>query len=262
MKFFRGLRKRMLGDKRFSKYLLYALGEIVLVVIGILIAVQINDWNENRKVTNANKVHLQKMVAEMDENIARMRLLTMDNEGLMYYGFPPLDEAIINCDSILKLSYVGLSEEHLPFILNARFFAGRSVLNLQQDVFEELKSTGRLNTLGSDSLITALKRYNKRYLRETYYNTEHNDNIIRSMEKMEDGFGKMILDHQQDSVHFSMDNYPWYFDPTSPEYKILQISFAQVLNSQVKNYEKMTDIARHSKELKKSLQNHLNSLAQ
>jgi len=224
--------------------------------------VQINDWNETRKVSNANRVHLQKMVAEMDENIARMHLLTVDNEGLMYFGFPPLDEAIINCDSILKLSYTGLSEEHLPFILNARFFAGRSVLNLQQDVFEELKSTGRLNTLGSDSLITSIKRYSKRYLREAYYNTEHNDNIIRSMEKMEDSFGKMILDHQKDSVHFSIDNYPWYFDPTSQEYKILQVSFAQLLNSQVKNYEKMTEIAQLSEELKKSLLNHLNNFDQ
>ncbi|NNK79856.1 MAG: hypothetical protein HKO93_00030 [Flavobacteriales bacterium] len=262
IKFFRKIRHRLLSESKFSKYLLYAIGEIVLVVIGILIAVQINDWNEDRKVSKANRVHLQKMVAEMDENIARMRMLTSDNEGLMYYGFPPLDEAILNCDSILKLSYMGLSEEHLPFILNARFFAGRSVLNLQQDVFEELKSTGRLNTLGTDSLITAIKGYSKRYLREKYYNTEHNDNIIRSMEKLEEGFGKMILDYQRDSIHFSINKYPWYFDPTSEEYKILQISFAQVLNSQEKNYGKMMDIEQHSEALKRSILNHLNSAEQ
>ena len=47
--FFRRIRKGLLGDGATSKYLLYAIGEIALVVIGILIALQINNWNEVRK---------------------------------------------------------------------------------------------------------------------------------------------------------------------------------------------------------------------
>ena len=39
----------MLTENKFSRYLIYAIGEIILVVIGILIALQINNWNENRK---------------------------------------------------------------------------------------------------------------------------------------------------------------------------------------------------------------------
>ena len=49
IKFFRNIRQKLLSENRFSKYLLYAIGEIVLVVIGILIALSINNWNENRK---------------------------------------------------------------------------------------------------------------------------------------------------------------------------------------------------------------------
>ena len=49
IKFFRHIRKKLLSENKFSKYLLYAIGEIILVVIGILIALQINNWNENRK---------------------------------------------------------------------------------------------------------------------------------------------------------------------------------------------------------------------
>lgn len=49
IKFFRKIRQRLLAENRFSKYILYAFGEIILVVIGILIALQINNWNENRK---------------------------------------------------------------------------------------------------------------------------------------------------------------------------------------------------------------------
>jgi hypothetical protein len=50
IKFFRKIRQRLLSESKFSKYLLYALGEIVLVVIGIMIALQINTWNETRKL--------------------------------------------------------------------------------------------------------------------------------------------------------------------------------------------------------------------
>jgi hypothetical protein len=49
IKFFRQIRQKLLSDKQFSKYILYAIGEIFLVVIGILIALQINTWNEDRK---------------------------------------------------------------------------------------------------------------------------------------------------------------------------------------------------------------------
>jgi len=50
IKFFRNIRQQMLRENKLSKYLLYAIGEIVLVVIGILIALSINNWNENRKL--------------------------------------------------------------------------------------------------------------------------------------------------------------------------------------------------------------------
>ena len=49
IKFFRHIRKKLLSENKFSKYLLYAIGEIILVVIGILIALQINYWNDERK---------------------------------------------------------------------------------------------------------------------------------------------------------------------------------------------------------------------
>ncbi|MUP44443.1 hypothetical protein E0K83_01630 [Gramella sp. BOM4] len=50
IKFFRNIRWRLLRENRFTKYLLYAIGEIILVVVGILIALQINNWNEDRKL--------------------------------------------------------------------------------------------------------------------------------------------------------------------------------------------------------------------
>lgn len=49
-RFFRLVRQKLIGQNKFTKYLLYAIGEILLVVIGILIALQINNWNENNKL--------------------------------------------------------------------------------------------------------------------------------------------------------------------------------------------------------------------
>ena len=49
IKFFRKIRQKLLSENKFSKYLIYAIGEIILVVIGILIAVSINNANTYRK---------------------------------------------------------------------------------------------------------------------------------------------------------------------------------------------------------------------
>jgi len=49
LKFFRKIRQNLLSENKTGKYFKYAIGEIILVVIGILIALQINNWNENRK---------------------------------------------------------------------------------------------------------------------------------------------------------------------------------------------------------------------
>ena len=48
----------MLSENKLSKYLIYAVGEIILVVIGILIALQVNNWNENRKNDKVEESYL------------------------------------------------------------------------------------------------------------------------------------------------------------------------------------------------------------
>ncbi|MGB5318748.1 DUF6090 family protein [Eudoraea sp.] len=55
IKFFRRIRQQLLKENNLSKYLLYAIGEIVLVVIGILIALQINNWNQENKESLVEK---------------------------------------------------------------------------------------------------------------------------------------------------------------------------------------------------------------
>lgn len=69
IKFFRKIRQNLVMENKTSKHFKYAIGEIVLVVIGILIALQINNWNSNR-IQKANQWQLSKrLLAETKRNI-------------------------------------------------------------------------------------------------------------------------------------------------------------------------------------------------
>ena len=68
IKFFRKIRQKLLTENRFSKYLIYAVGEIVLVVIGILIALQINTWNQERINAKEEQRIFQDLVEELEYN--------------------------------------------------------------------------------------------------------------------------------------------------------------------------------------------------
>ena len=59
IKFFRKIRQKLLTENKFSKYFLYTIGEIVLVVIGILIALWISTWN-NQRTANYQTINLLK----------------------------------------------------------------------------------------------------------------------------------------------------------------------------------------------------------
>jgi len=65
----RKIRKRLIGEKNFSSYLLYAIGEILLVVIGILLALQINNWNENRKRIADERILAKELYQELQRNL-------------------------------------------------------------------------------------------------------------------------------------------------------------------------------------------------
>ena len=81
LKFFRRIRRKLLSESKFSKYLIYAIGEILLVVIGILLALQINNWNENRKNSILEKSYIKELRADFKkDSIAIDKLLNDSNK--------------------------------------------------------------------------------------------------------------------------------------------------------------------------------------
>jgi sensor domain CHASE-containing protein len=69
IKFFRKIRQNLLSENKFSKYLLYAVGEIVLVIIGILIALAINQKNTDKNNNELRDLYLIQLNEEINENL-------------------------------------------------------------------------------------------------------------------------------------------------------------------------------------------------
>jgi hypothetical protein len=112
IKFFRKIRQNAIMNNstskssgKVSKYLLYAVGEIALVVIGILIALQINNWNESRKNRIVEKEVLHNMLESLETNIEKQKSYIEANQ---YCDFASniiinvIDENLANHDSLSK----------------------------------------------------------------------------------------------------------------------------------------------------------------
>ena len=67
--FFRRVRRRLLSENKVTRYLIYALGEILLVLVGILLALQVNNWNENKKEDTDLRDSLTEMIDELESDI-------------------------------------------------------------------------------------------------------------------------------------------------------------------------------------------------
>lgn len=89
IKFFRKIRQTLLSENKLSKYLAYAFGEILLVVLGILIALQVNTWNQKRQTSELEK----KILLEIHENL-NVDILELEDD---MNGF----QILIESDSIL-----------------------------------------------------------------------------------------------------------------------------------------------------------------
>ena len=105
IKFFRRIRQRLLSQNRFSKYLVYAIGEIALVMIGILLALQVNNWNQSRVQSQQEKVLLEEIHEEFKYNKSELEFIlenyrnTRDNTYKVTKYFP-IDVEKTNLDSI------------------------------------------------------------------------------------------------------------------------------------------------------------------
>ena len=150
IKFFRKIRQKLLSENKFSKYLFYAIGEIVLVVIGILIALQINNSNQTRinkiieKETLDNlRQDLGSALIQLDIKIEQNYLnKTSDSIALEIIN----SKTIVSTDSIYKLL--------LTHIFTPTFDPELGTLT-------EILNTGKMEIIRSEPLRNHISSWNK-----------------------------------------------------------------------------------------------------
>lgn len=85
--FFRKIRRRLLRENRFTRYLIYAIGEIILVVVGILIALQVNNWNISRQMDRKEVNTLKELRASLLISKMNLENLLENNERWLSYNY-------------------------------------------------------------------------------------------------------------------------------------------------------------------------------
>ena len=167
IKFFRKIRQNSLSEGKTGKYLKYAVGEIVLVVIGILIALQVNNWNENRIAKKDSQNYHDRLI----EDLLSEKLIL--KERLDYY--------ILVQDHAKKVVYAltnhpdSLGEN---FIINAYQATQQWKYRNVRDTYDELISIGNIKLIPNQNLRKRIGGYYDEtdvYLNVWYAETDYRE---------------------------------------------------------------------------------------
>lgn len=147
--FFRKLRKQLADDNKPLKYMRYAIGEIVLVVIGILIALSINNWNQNQQEKRIEQATLKALLSEFKDNRTSVKDYLEDVKIMRKYG-----------DTLRRLigpemTYVIADDVHKLMGMIGK--TTKCVVSV--DVLEDAQSSGRLNLLSNVEIRQAISKW-------------------------------------------------------------------------------------------------------
>ncbi len=150
IKIFRHIRKSLLEQNKMGKYFKYAFGEIILVMIGILLALQVNNWNNNRIEANEEKEVITKLHNDFLEN----------KKNLNTY----LDGLSIKMNAqITLMNLIGASKEELyKHNLDSLFYAsfGAPEIAFADNTIKNIMQSGKLNILKNKKITDLLYKWN------------------------------------------------------------------------------------------------------
>jgi len=174
LRFFRHIRQRLLNENRVVKYLLYAIGEILLVVIGILIALQVDNWNQKRQEVDRIKAQLENVVQDLKADrraLQRLHSFHAYRVHAAYYlihQFNPKEivKAYPEAGPIPELDETGLFSGPVPDSLD-RIFVERGFSWLLRsnpvrpstDAIDEFKGTGLYALFENQEIKNGLRTY-------------------------------------------------------------------------------------------------------
>jgi hypothetical protein len=247
IKFFRQIRQRLLTENKTGKYFKYAIGEIVLVVIGILIALQVNNWNELEKSKLETKRLLINLKLDLEKDIENFHSLQEEyNDWLIEIQFI-LDDVLDGKEKVItdynQLMAGRLSMNYLIInkITYSEMFDSGKQLNFDNlDVAQEIKNHYQY----AENELIKLNADNEEFYRllMSYYGV----NGINSLNRIINNRNLEYLD------------WSWLSDPNSQEfinletamllYKLVVDTNLEIISSLEKNSISLIDKIEKSQE--------------
>jgi hypothetical protein len=205
IKFFRKIRQKMLTENKFSKYLLYAIGEIILVVLGILIALQINNRNNYNEQRSLEQEYLLSLQAEFKTNLNIINASIQENE-----------KRIESLEYLLDLFDKNVLDTVSNQIISRKFapIFGSSVgYTPATGVLEDIISSGKLNIILNKSLRQNLASFNSSldYLNIQFNAMDFTEEKLRTIFYKKGSVRKLVIDIQfmdfnHESISEKIDN--------------------------------------------------------
>ncbi len=206
--FFRKKRNQLTQESKLLKYVRYAIGEIMLVVIGILIALQVNNWNENRII----------------ENIKSQALLNLKDDIL--YDIRVLK----NLDSLYNVWHLQAGKIYSKLInrsmdrINSidEFIIGRGSMNhltVKTTTFDEMVNTGLLYKINDPQISQSINEYYEFAKLETEKVNLDNQEFYRYILNQSGYEYINIASRVYNNVNLEYIDWAWLRDPKSERYK-------------------------------------------
>jgi len=168
----------MIKENKVSKYILYAIGEIILVVIGILIALSINNWKENEKSRDSEKLLLTNLKEEFNFNLNELKLTKnrIDNST----------NQLVELVNLFGTNTDTIDIDYLNKLINGGLWG--PVLDSNQDVFNSIYDNGKMDLVSNPELRKMLLSWGsqtKNFERaEKNMSINLNRNVLPKMEKL------------------------------------------------------------------------------
>lgn len=164
LKFFRNIRYNLMNTGKTSKYFKYAIGEIILVVIGILIALQINNWNESNKENNTANLLAKSLIEDLNKDVDFLKNALTFSE-----------QKINSCDTLLNL----LSKPQ-PKWDNKQIYESFNIVGQSNPFFPTTGTYTQIVTSGSlklfdQSLANLLNAYDMQLKKITYWSNAEDE---------------------------------------------------------------------------------------
>ena len=184
IKFFGKLRHQLINEGKTSNYVKYAIGEIVLVVVGILIALQINNWNHDRLDKVSEQNFYSNFKEQLAEDIYEIKGNIMYNNNFME-RFEYAVQIIENNDRsrLDSLSQISMS------------LTKYSDLGRQSNIYETLVNSGQIKLLNNADIIEEIRKLEALYIYINKMEEIHRDVILKeAASSISDNFKLLTLE--------------------------------------------------------------------